>query len=147
MDFIKKHKKAIIVLVVILILLILLFSFLSIFMIDSKEDEYGNRLDGIENVKIGDDTVSKLESELGALEEIEKVEYRLQGRLIYISFKVKDGVSIDTAKEISTKILDYFDEKEKAYYDIQVIISSSNEESEGYPFMGYKHKTEETIVW
>lgn len=116
-------------------------------MIDSKKDEYGNRLDGIESVKISDDTISKLESELGALEEIEKVKYRLQGRLIYISLKVKDGVSTDTAREISTRILDYFDEEEKAYYDIQIIVSSVNKESEGYPFMGYKHKTEESIVW
>lgn len=147
MDFIKKYKKIIIVLFVILVLLILFFSFLSIFMIDSKQDEYGNRLDGIENVKISDDTVSKIKSELGSLEEVEKVEYRLQGRLIYLSFKMKDGVSVDTAKEISTRTLDYFDEEEKSYYDIQVIISSVNEESQGYPFMGYKHKTEETIVW
>lgn len=147
MEFIKKHKIAIIVLSVILVLLIALFLFLKMFMIDSKKDEYGNRLDGIESVQISSDTVSKLENELGALEEVEDIDYRLQGRLIYISLKMKDGLSVDTAKEISTKVLDYFDDEEKAYYDIQLIVSSANQESEGYPFMGYKHKTAAAIVW
>ena len=146
MDFVKKHKKAIIIFVVILVLLILLFSFLKIFMIDSKKDEYGNRLNGIENVEISNDTVSKLKSELGALEEIEKIDYRLQGRLIYVSLQMKDGVSVDTAKEISNKVLEYFDDEQKSYYDIQLIVSSSNQENAEYPFMGYKHKTGSAIV-
>jgi hypothetical protein len=71
----------------------------------------------------------------------------LQGRLIYIEFEVKENVTVDESKEIGAKALDYFDEDEKAYYDIQIIITNQKDDVEGYPLMGYKHKTRDEIVW
>ena len=140
MEFIKKHKKGVIICSIVLLVFVCLFLFLRIFMVDYKKDEYGNRLQGIDKVKISETVISKLETEMKVLDEVEKVSYRLQGRLIYINLTMKEGVAVDTAKEISNKTLDYFSEKEKAYYDIQVIINCSKD-AEGYPFMGYKHKS------
>lgn len=146
MDFIKKHKKATIICFILLVIFIALFLFLRIFMVDSKKDKYGNRLDGIEKVQISDETISKMTQDINALEEVEKIEYRLQGRLIYLSLEVKAEVSKDTAKEIAAKTLNYFTDEEKAYYDIQIIITSLGENTD-YPFIGYKHKTESVFVW
>ena len=75
---------------------------------------------------------------------VESAKYRLQGRLIYIDIVVGD-IEVDKAKEISNVILECLSDKEKAYYDIQVIITSKDKE--GYPITGYKHKTSESIVW
>ena len=147
MEFIKKHKVLFIVLTIILLLVIVVFCLLKNFTVDNSKDEYGNRLDGIENVQISDTNVSKMKEEIKSLEEVSKISYRLQGRLIYIELTLKDGVVIDTAKEIATKTLEYFSEEEKKYYDIQVILNNENKELEGYPKIGYKHKTSETLVW
>lgn len=146
MEFIKKHKKGVIICSIVLLVFVCLFLFLRIFMVDYKKDEYGNRLQGIDKVKISETVISKLETEMKVLDEVENASYRLQGRLIYINLTMKEGVAVDTAKEISNKTLDYFSEKEKAYYDIQVIINCAKD-TEGYPFMGYKHKSESGFVW
>lgn len=146
MEFIKKHKKGVIICSIVLLVFVCLFLFLRIFMVDYKKDEYGNRLQDIDKVKISETVISKLETEMKVLDEVENASYRLQGRLIYINLTMKEGVAVDTAKEISNKTLDYFSEKEKAYYDIQVIINCSKD-AEGYPFMGYKHKSESGFVW
>lgn len=148
MNFIKKHKVLLIVLVVIILLAIGAFFLVkTLFMIDDSVDVYGNRLDGIENVQIADEATSKMKEEIKALEEVNEISYRLQGRLIYIEITLKDGVVIETAKEIGTKTLDYFSVEEKSFYDMQVILNNENKEIEGYPKIGYKHKTSETLTW
>ena len=146
MEFIKKHKKGVIICSIVLLVFVCLFLFLRIFMVDYKKDEYGNRLQDIDKVKISETVISKLEKEMKVLDEVENASYRLQGRLIYISLKMASGVSKDTAKEIATKTLDYFTEDEKKYYDIQIIITTSDENAE-YPIIGYKHKTSTEFVW
>lgn len=146
MDFVKKNKKAVIIGTIVVVFLIVLFLFLRLFLVDVNKDEYGNRLDGIDKVEISKNAVSKLKEEMAALSEVDNIDYRLQGRLIYISLKMASGVSKDTAKEIAAKTLDYFTEDEKKYYDIQVIITTSDENAE-YPIIGYKHKTSTEFVW
>jgi len=147
MAFIKKHKTLVIVLSIILILIIGVLFLVKMLMVDEDGNEYGNRLQGIESVTIKNETISKLKSEIKALEEVDNINYRLQGRLIYITLTLNDGISIDNAKEIGTKILEYFSQEEKNYYDIQMILKNKNKEMEGYPKIGYKHKSTETVVW
>lgn len=146
MKFIKQHKKALIILAIIIVLIILLFSFFRVFLVDPSKSVYGDRLDGMDKVKISSEATKKLEKEMSELNEIEKADYHLKGRLIYVNLLVKDGVPVNTAKDIANKVLEYFTDEERAYYDIQIILSSKNEQ-EGYPVMGYKHKTSYVIIW
>lgn len=147
MDFIKKHKLLVIVFSFILILLIIIGILLKTLLVDNSKDEYGNRLSGMEDVIISKKTSSKLETELKKIDEVSDVSYRLQGRLVYVNLTFNEEVSLETSKEIGAKVLEYFSDEEKAYYDIQVILNSKNKESEEFPKIGYKHKTSETIVW
>lgn len=147
MEFIKKNKKLCIIGTILLVFLILLFILLKLFSVDYSKSEYGDRLKGINDVKISSSTEKKLENEMKELSEVKDCNYRLQGRLIYINITFNDGVSIDTAREVSNKVLEYFDEDEKKYYDMELILTNENKDSEGYPEMGYKHKTSESIVW
>lgn len=148
MNFIKRHKGLFITLIIILLLSIGAFFLVKkLFMIDDDIDVYGNRLEGIENVQVSDEAISKMKEEIKALEEVSELTYRLQGRLVYIELTLKDGVIIETAKEIGNKTLDYFSIEEKAFYDIQVIVNNENKEIEGYPKIGYKHKTSEALTW
>lgn len=147
MEFIKSHKKLCIFILIFIILAILMFILFKTLSVDYSKDEYGNRLDGIENVEISSKETKKLKSELEALEQVKKCNYRLQGRLIYIEIINNDGVDVETAKEVALKTLDYFTDEQKKFYDIQIILTNENSDMEGYPKMGYKHKTSESIVW
>lgn len=146
MDFIKSHKKLCIIGVVILVLIILLIILLKTFSVDYSIDEYGDRLDGIEKVEIKKSESDKLVSEIKEIESVKSVNYRLKGRLVYIEIEFNEGVNVDSAKEIATKSLDYFTDKQKSFYDFEFILTNEKE-TEGYPELGSKHKSSDSIVW
>lgn len=147
MNFIHEHKFTTIVCSILLVLVILGVVFLRILIPNYSGNLYGNRLKNIENYKIKDDQISNLKKDIKGLDGVDSVGYNLEGRLINITIKVSDDVGVDTAKEYANKSLEYFSDKEKEYYDIEIILSSVNNNSEVYPLFGYKHKTSTSIVW
>ena len=146
MKFIKKHKIEIIALFTIIIICILGY-FAVKPLLGNDSNKYGNRLDGIENVKITDEQVKKLTSEMEENKDVKSIKYDLQGRLIYIILEVSNETAVDVSKGYANKILNYFDDEQKTYYDMQVIIKSDSEESEVYPIIGAKHKTSTSFIW
>ena len=146
MKFIKKHKIEIIALFTIIIICILGY-FAVKPLLGNDSNKYGNRLDGIENVKITDEQVKKLTSEMEENKDVKSIKYDLQGRLIYIILEVSNETAVDVSKGYANKILNYFDDEQKTYYDMQVIIKSDSKESEVYPIIGAKHKTSTSFIW
>ena len=146
MKFLKNNKKLTIVLTVVLFLLFM-FLIYKILFGGNGNGVYGNRLKGIDNVKISKNTEEKLIKELEAHDEVEKVSYKLKGRIINVILTVNDETSLDRGKEIANEVLNYFDDDEKEYYDFQVFLNSSNDSSETYPKIGYKNNTSEGFVW
>lgn len=146
MNFIKKNK----ILVTLLLIAVIMFSTILIIIfsnLSSGNDEYGNRLDGIENYPIADDTVNNIKNEISSLDKVNSISYNLEGRLINFTIKVDDDLVVSEAKNYSEKIIEHFSENIKSYYDIQILIDSANDESENYPIIGYKHKTSDSLVW
>ena len=146
MKFIKKHKIEFIALFTIIIICILGY-FAVKPLLGNDSNKYGNRLDGIENVKITDEQVKKLTSEMEENKDVKSIKYDLQGRLIYIILEVSNETAVDVSKGYANKILNYFDDEQKTYYDMQVIIKSDSKESEVYPIIGAKHKTSTSFIW
>lgn len=144
MEWIKEHKLLTVFFVVLVLLIIFLFIVIKPLITKNSVSEYGDRLKGIENVKISKKTYDKLKKELSENEKVEKVSTSEEGRLINVIIYLKD-VNQDEAKEIGNKVLEYFVDEEKSYYDIQIYLNA--EEIEGLPKIGYKHKTSEGIVW
>lgn len=64
MNFIKRNKSIIIAIVIFLILVLVLFQLKTIFFPNTGKAIYGNRLDGIENVKISSETFNNVKSKL-----------------------------------------------------------------------------------
>lgn len=146
MNFIKKNK----ILVTLLLIAVIMFSTILIIIfsnLSSGNDEYGNRLDGIENYPIADDTVNNIKNEISSLDKVNSISYNLEGRLINFTIKVDDDLVVSEAKNYSEKIIEHFSDDIKSYYDIQILIDSTNDESENYPIIGYKHKTSDSLVW
>lgn len=146
--FIKNHK--LLILLGILLLLFLVFC-VKIVLTFTRSDEvvlYGNRLDGaptetIDKNKMSKKITEKIES------DATKAEVRVQGRIINIIITLKDDTSRDKGKELAKNAIDEFSDKEKEYYDFQVFVNRTSErdDSNQFPFVGYKHHTKQDINW
>ncbi len=143
-----RTRKKIIKIVIALILLVILGG--TIFfvkeMIFSGEAKviYGSRLKGIDKVKISDETKGKIEKGLG--DEVSKAEVRVAGKLVYVHITVKEGVGLDAAKGLSNKVLEFFTDEQKSFYDIQLLIKSESENAQ-FPIIGYKQRTRKGFSW
>lgn len=146
MNVVKAHKFTFISLGVILVILIVGFLILRTLLPDYGKGYYGNRLEDIQKYTISNDTINRLKSELEQKEGIKKVDYHLEGRLIGINISVDSKLDKAVAKENANVILSVFTKEELSYYDIEVFLLSE-EESEVYPTIGYKHKTSDAFVW
>lgn len=142
--FIKKHSRIIVGLIIVIFLVIIGIMAKNFFFPNDNDVYYGTRLEGIEKVKITNKKKEELKEHFK--DSSKKITIRLAGRIIYFNIKVNDDVSVDTARELSNKTLEKLSEEEKAYYDIQFIISN-DKDSEHFPIIGYKHHTKQGISW
>lgn len=151
MRWIKDNKLLAILIGVVLIFIILGAVILGFLLAGNSVSEYGDRLEGIEKVQISKKKTDKMVKELKENEHVEDATYirdgkKQEGRLVSVILEVKD-ISKDDAKEIGNKVLEYFDDEEKAFYDIQVYLDNVDKENTEFPIIGYKHKTSDVIVW
>ena len=109
----------------------------------SGNNEYGNRLKGIEKVEISKKDMSEVVKKLEEKEEVEKAIVRVQGKIIYITINYKEGVVLDKAKEIANSTLENFEEDEKNFYDIGYFLTSKGET--GFNITGNKKAKKENI--
>ena len=151
LDVINRHKGLSIVLGLSFILfIIMLVIFISLFSGNGK-GKYGNRLEGIEDVKLTKTFLKDVETKLEENENVIDATVRLQGKIVYINFEVNPEVSSDTAKEISNSTLENFSEEELGFYDLSYLIKWTIEDEEGKKsttaIAGTKHHSKENIVW
>ena len=148
MDFIKRHKFKLILLVVFLIVFVVaLITLINLLYPDSRKDVYGNRLDGIEDVKISNQAITEIKDKINSSDFVSDVEYLLKGRLINFTIMVNADTNKESSKQLVTNITEVLDSEIQKFYDIQVIIIEDKEESTSYPVFAYKHKTSEKFVW
>lgn len=149
MEFIKKHKFKLIGLAIFLIIIIIaIIVTLKLLYPNTNRSVYGNRLDGIEKIPINQTEKDKLVTEFKKNKQINNVTIDVQGRLINIFIDVTKSVDLVTSKSFADKTLTYFTEQQKGAYDIQVYITcESDEKSDLYPIIGYKHKTSMNFKW
>lgn len=147
MDFVKRHRIKLILLgVFVLTFIIALFALISLLYPDAKKDVYGNRLDGINKVKISSQIVTEIKDKVNSSNLVEEVEYVLKGRLINFDIKAKDGADVNELKQLTAKIPESFSNKQLEYYDIQVCITMQSE-NEQTSIFAYKHKSSDNFVW
>ena len=105
---------------------------------------YGSRLDGRKELVISEEAKNKVKEKIS--DKTVKSNVRIAGRIIYITMTVKDGTSLDDAKKLGNLALECFSEKEKGYYDIQIMIAHEKNTTM-FPIIGYKHHLKENIRW
>ena len=146
MKFIKKHKVLLIVTAICLILLVLMFfGIKNAFFANAGNSKYGNRLEGIEKYPI--ENIDEIKKMLLDTEFVNDVKYTLEGRRMDFIIDVNDDVDLITSRSLADKIAEKLSDEIKAFYDIEVFLTSKNEESELYPTIGHKHKTSAAFQW
>lgn len=146
MKWIKSHKTESVIIGISIMMLLFILIFLKIFFFSSGKDAYGDRLDGIENVKISSDKLDKIGVELKKNDSVTKTESHIEGKVINFLVTVKADAEIGAMKQNTEVILDDFSKKEKEFYDIEVYLITEGE-STVYPTIGYKGKSSSTFTW
>lgn len=115
----------------------------------TSSSEYGQRLDGIENIK--DSTLKDIKSELEENELVSSVSIRIQGKIIYTVISFVEGTSNDKAKSLATSIVSMYDEEVLEDYDFSFLlkedINSDDEDKTGFVIAGTKIPSEDMISW
>ncbi len=145
-EWAKNNKGLAIVILLSLVLLIVLIIMSIQLFIGGSSSKYGNRLDGIKDVKIADDTYKGVKEEVEETGEVESIDIRLQGKIVYTTIVLKSETSTDKAKEIASATLDNYSEKELKYYDFSFFLKWNTEDGETV-ITGNKHHSLDEISW
>ncbi len=103
---------------------------------------YGDRLNGINDYKLGN-TLKDLEEFYKGQEGVISVSSRLQGKIIYINVKVIDDVKNETIQNMATGSLEKISEENKGFYDMQFIFMRDKYN----PYFGSKTASNTVITW
>ena len=129
----------------IVLFIILLVIFINL-LTGGSSNKYGNRIEGIEEVKISNDIYDGIKTELMDTNLVEEASVRLQGKIIYTTIVLKSDTTVDKAKELAGSTLDNYSDEELSFYDFSFFLKWKGEESD-IVITGNKHHGLETIAW
>ena len=144
--YLKSHKLVIIISVFFILVLVVAFFIQETFFSNKSNAIYGDRLKGIEKVKLTKNNKSDI---IAALEEdsaVQKTSVSLQGKIINVIITVNDDVGVDTSKSLAGKILEKLSDGQKEFYDVQVFVKK-NSDATDFPIIGYKHSSKDGFAW
>lgn len=106
-----------------------------------------NRLEGIKEHIITNNEKNSLKDKLNELENIDSIDVYTNSKIIKIMVKLKEDINLKDIKEKANEAILSIDENNLKFYDIEIFVESENKESEIYPRIGYKHKSNEKFSW
>ena len=118
--------------------------FVVYFVNQTKNDTYGNRLNGIESMEISDNEKDEIVNVIKESDKVDKATLNIKGKIIYVNVYLLDG-NRDLANSIAVKVLNTLNEEKKDFYDIN--FSFNKDDDEAFPFMGYKKSDATIISW
>lgn len=148
--FFKEHRIFTMLMAIVVVCMVLIITvFVNVFGgFGDDANKYGNRLEGIDKVKISEKKESDFENNVANNEKIKSVDLRVQGKIIYITIQVEPGVALEEAQGIAQKSLDEFSDEEKAFYDFQFMLKqNSTDNSDGFIISGSKNANGTKLSW
>ena len=141
-DFLKKHKKKLIISAIVLIVFIIcLFAFkqiLSYLNPNKKESVYGDRCELTESIMITDERKEKVKEAIESYENMKVSTIDIKCNLIDIVINVDNSVEDKTLKSMSDKVLEAFSKEELKYYEIELMVNWPDDPEKA--MMGTHHK-------
>ncbi len=147
--FYKEHRIFTILMAVVLVCVILIATVLiQCFYVGNGSDKYGNRLEGIENVKISESRQKDFEKNTANNDKVKTVDITIAGKIVYITMNFESTVSLVEAQSIAQKSLENFSEKEQKFYDFNITLKQeASDKGEGFIISGAKNKNGVGLVW
>ncbi|MDD2202968.1 MAG: hypothetical protein PHT75_03200 [Bacilli bacterium] len=109
---------------------------------------YGNRLEGIKEVPIGEDVKKNISDLFLATEGVKKVSTNVQGRILYIVIRVDETITTDKIKEVSNQALTKCSAELLKFYDLSFLVDyEAKSEKIDFPIIGSKNKNSDSIIW
>lgn len=147
--FFKENKTLFILMVVaivcIIVSIVLLFKY---FYFGNGGSNYGDRLEGIENVRINDEKQQEIAAQIDSNPIVEKSSVIITGKRIDIRIIFDEKATLVDAQGVALKSLDNFSEEEKSYYDFEFTLKQeATEKTEGFLIMGAKNVNGTNLVW
>ncbi len=111
------------------------------------------RYDGLEEHILTQDEKNGISDTFKDLEKLESINVYLESskenesRIIKIRIKLKEDVKFDDIKDLCNNSIEKISEDNLGYYDVEVFITSNDEESDVYPQIGYKHTSNSEFSW
>lgn len=146
LEYIKSHKIVVAAAAFAVLILLILFMIIKTFFQGDEKAIYGDRLKGMDAVKITEKEQKELIKKLEDDSAVSKCTYSLQGKIINMVITVNDDVGVDTAKSLAGKTLEVLDEDQKKFFDIQVFIKKTNKATD-FPIIGYKQNKKDGFSW
>lgn len=138
----KKSKIMLTIVVTIIILLLLLF-----YLLFFKSNSNNLRGCSITNYELTEKATSKVKNKIKEIEQVEKVDIYLNACIVKIIVNLKEDVEINVIKSKMTESLEEFDDEVLENYDLELFITSGNKESNKYPIIVSKHKSQKDFYW
>lgn len=140
----KKNNKSKVMIGIVLgiVVLLLILGYLLFFGTNSKN---GGRCDY--EYEISNKTFSKVKNKIKEIDQVKKVDIHLNVCIIKIIVELSADVEIDTIKTKMTESLEEFDKELLDSYDLELFIKSDNKESDKYPLIVSKHKSQKDFYW
>ena len=120
---------------------------------------YGNRLDGIGDVKIDKDMKNSMTNKVKEFEKVDDVTINIHGKIVNFNITFNDEITAEEAKNTAIKCLELFEEDYVNFYDIQFLMvneeyiknkdaeSSAQDKAKTFPILGYKKAGDANISW
>jgi len=145
--FYRKHKRVINIGGIIIIGCLLFYGVMSFFTDNTSSPIYGNRLDGINKVKIERKERKDAESKVKEESNVVSSKVRVEGKTIILDVTVTKDTSLDDAKKSASKVTSAFNEKELKFYDFEVFIENEDDANASYPIIGHKKAGKDNFSW
>ena len=139
----KNRKKIIIIALIVVLILVLLFLVYNSLFSSSNSTRY----DGIENYELTKKEISSVKDKLNELDNVKSVDVYINSKIIKIILKLSEDTDLESVKTKANEALSELSEDNLGYYDVEIFVDSLNEESEVYPQIGYKFKTNSEFSW
>lgn len=154
-SFYKKNRVFIILMAIVFICAAIIIFLLAKYVINSNTgNKYGNRLDGIQDIVIEKDKKDEMKTTLEKEEIVNSVTITVHGKIVNFLIDFKKDATVDQAKSISVKCLDFFEEEYRNFYDLQFLCQKSElkeqkeeDEKDNFPIIGYIKAGATTISW
>lgn len=135
----------VVAIVCIIISVILLFKY---FYFGNGGSNYGDRLEGIENVRISDEKQNEVSSKIDEDALVQSSTVGITGKRVDIRIVFEEKASLIDAQGIALKSLENFSDEEKAFYDFHFTLKQeATEKTEGFLTMGAKNVNGSNLVW